>query len=212
MLDGSSSRTRSRFSVAGFCGGAGLMRTNRQAEHSRASKVPGWRRNPSRAENNTAPDTLEHEGQRSISGSARSSLGAPCCCTVNDEEVWIGRASAVERKCSDSFGADLIASCPTCELRRGFPSSRYPNAPSSMPGVAASAPSARSGTDRDPSGQQLGATQAGQQDRRDEVLKLIDSRPFGQPLSIRQAALTADRTPCDAQSRGEGGLGFSDVL
>ncbi len=208
MLDGSSSRTRSRFSVAGFCGGAGLMRTNRQAEHSRASKVPGWRRNRSRAENNTAPDALEQEGQRSISGSARSSLGAPSCCTVNDEEVWIGRASAVERKCSAGFSADFIASCPTCELRRGFPSSRYPNAPGSMPGVAASAPSARSCTDRDPSRQQLGATQVGQQDRRAEVLKLIDSRPFGQPLSIGQAGLTPDRTPCDAQSRGEGSWGF----
>lgn len=212
MLDPSSSRIRSRFSAAGFCVCAGLRRTNPQSAHWKTSKVPGWPRNRSPAENSTMPDGLEQDGQQSISGSARSPYGALSCCTVNDEEIWIGRASAVERKCSDGFGADFIASCPTCELPRGFPSSRYPNAPRSMPRVAASGPPARSGPDRDPSRQQQGATQVGQQDRRDEVLELIDSRPFGQALSREQAVLTPDRTPCDAQSRGEGDLGFSDVL
>ncbi len=129
IVDGSSSRIHSRFSVAGFCVGAGLMRTNPQSTHWRTSKVPGWPRNRSPAENSTMADGLEQDGQRSISGSARSPCGALSCCTVNDEEVWIGWANAAKRRRLDGFPASYPPHAPP-----SFPSSRYLNTRHSLLG------------------------------------------------------------------------------
>lgn len=147
-VDGSSSRIHSRFSVAASCGGAGLIRTNRQSAHSRTSKVPGWPRNLSRVENSTEPDGLQQDGQWPISGDARSSHGVFSSCTVNDEGVRIVRANAVECKCPDGLGADCPASCPTCKPLRVFSLSRYPTEPRVMLGLAAPASLARSNLDR----------------------------------------------------------------
>lgn len=147
-VDALSSRIHSRFSVAASCGGAGLIRTNRQSAHSRTSKVPGWPRNLSRVENSTEPDGLEQDGQWPISGDARSSRGAFSSCTVNDEGVRIVWANAVKCKCPDGLGADFPAGCPTCQPLPGFPFSRYPTKPRGMLGVATSASITRSDRDR----------------------------------------------------------------